>query len=497
MKRGTSLAVAVLSLLGTVSATSASAPRGFAVDRFEPSERGSWFFIGDSLDFRRRYALGVVGAHSYRSLVGYTGSDGTDRVDLVRHQLVIHAGGSIVLAERLRLALDAPLVAYQDGEAAVFADGQRLPAPTKSSAAGDVRLASDCRLIGAFGDAFVLAAGLRAWIPSGVSAQYAGDGAARLGPQVMASGTSLEPAHRWIWAARMAFVHRWRDDRFAGNDLGAEVTGALALGARLFESKRLIVGPEIFASTGISTSNAFFGKATTPVEALLGAHYEVAELHIGALAGAGLTAGMGAPMFRAGLSIAWVSAPPIVRSATREEPGSEAPVIEDSDGDGVLDTDDACPSIAGIRTSDHTTNGCPQQPEQPLAKITATEIKIDQSVRFETDSATLLPSSDAVLDEVKRVLEEHPEIRRLRVEGHTDNVGDDAYNVDLSTRRAASVVTWLTRHGISPDRLSSEGFGSRNPIDTNETEAGRSNNRRVVFRIIDRRLTKPTREREP
>jgi OOP family OmpA-OmpF porin len=128
-------------------------------------------------------------------------------------------------------------------------------------------------------------------------------------------------------------------------------------------------------------------------------------------------------------------------------------------------------------------------PEKPLATVTPTEIKIEESVKFETDSATLLASSDVILTEVKRVLEEHPEIKKLRVEGHTDNVGDDQYHFDLSTRRATSVVAWLVDHGVSSDRLTSQGFGSKQPIDTNETEAGRANNRRVVFKIVERTTT--------
>ena len=87
---------------------------------------------------------------------------------------------------------------------------------------------------------------------------------------------------------------------------------------------------------------------------------------------------------------------------------------------------------------------------------------------------------------MKRILDEHPEIRRLRIEGHTDSVGEAAYNDDLSARRAAAVEAWLVGHGIAKERLESAGLGSKEPIDTNETEAGRAKNRRVVFRIVER-----------
>ena len=118
--------------------------------------------------------------------------------------------------------------------------------------------------------------------------------------------------------------------------------------------------------------------------------------------------------------------------------------------------------------------------------MTTTEIRIAEQVRFAIDSAELVAESDALLAAVRRVLDEHPEIVKLRIEGHTDAVGDQAHNDDLSTRRASSVVRWLTEHGTDPNRLESRGYGSRSPIDTNDTEAGRSKNRRVVFTIVER-----------
>ena len=74
----------------------------------------------------------------------------------------------------------------------------------------------------------------------------------------------------------------------------------------------------------------------------------------------------------------------------------------------------------------------------------------------------------------------------MRVEGHTDNVGNADYNKKLSGRRAESVMKWLTGHGVDKKRLSSQGYGKDEPIDTNETDAGRANNRRVAFTILER-----------
>jgi outer membrane protein OmpA-like peptidoglycan-associated protein len=82
-------------------------------------------------------------------------------------------------------------------------------------------------------------------------------------------------------------------------------------------------------------------------------------------------------------------------------------------------------------------------------------------------------------------LKEHAEIKRVRVEGHTDTQGAAAMNLDLSKRRAASVATALVTAGIARGRLTSQGYGQERPIDTNATAEGRANNRRVEFHIED------------
>jgi outer membrane protein OmpA-like peptidoglycan-associated protein len=84
---------------------------------------------------------------------------------------------------------------------------------------------------------------------------------------------------------------------------------------------------------------------------------------------------------------------------------------------------------------------------------------------------------------VKAFLDANPRVTKLRIEGHTDNVGAAAYNKGLSQRRAASVMSWLVAHGIDAARLSSAGFGLELPIADNDSEEGRRVNRRVEFHI--------------
>ena len=150
----------------------------------------------------------------------------------------------------------------------------------------------------------------------------------------------------------------------------------------------------------------------------------------------------------------------------------------DRDGDGVWDEDDACPDTPGVRSKDPKQNGC------PVAAIVKDQIKIYQRIEFVTDSAKLLVSSEVVLSAVMDILLKHSEIELVMVEGHTDNVGAAEYNRLLSQRRAASVVGWLVKHGISADRLQSAGRGLTQPLVPNTDAVGRQTNRRVEFHIL-------------
>ena len=99
-------------------------------------------------------------------------------------------------------------------------------------------------------------------------------------------------------------------------------------------------------------------------------------------------------------------------------------------------------------------------------------------INFDTGKATLRAESDKVLTQVSTLLTSNP-TWKMRVEGHTDNVGQKAANLALSQERAAAVVDWLTRHGVDRSRLMSLGMGDASPVADNGSEEGRSLNRRV------------------
>ncbi|MFL5344676.1 MAG: OmpA family protein [Hyalangium sp.] len=104
-------------------------------------------------------------------------------------------------------------------------------------------------------------------------------------------------------------------------------------------------------------------------------------------------------------------------------------------------------------------------------------------VNFDFNKATLRPESTSVLQKAATTLQSLPQLK-IEVQGHTDNVGDDAYNARLSDQRAEAVRTWLVGHGVAADRLSSKGYGKSKPIATNDSDEGRARNRRVELTCV-------------
>lgn len=146
----------------------------------------------------------------------------------------------------------------------------------------------------------------------------------------------------------------------------------------------------------------------------------------------------------------------------------------DSDGDGVYDYEDVCPAVPGVKEN----LGCPEVKREVRNLLK----KAMSGIEFEYNKATIIPSSYAILDEIAQVFIENP-IFIVEVQGHTDNVGNDEYNMDLSERRAQSVRTYLVNKGVPAERLTAKGYGPHKPITSNDTAKGRSMNRRVEFSI--------------
>jgi len=180
----------------------------------------------------------------------------------------------------------------------------------------------------------------------------------------------------------------------------------------------------------------------------------------------------------------------------------------DNDGDGILDVDDQCPNDAGPPEN----NGCPDPdrdgdgvpdridncPDEPgtvenqgcqdtqLVVIGDGQLEILEKVYFKTGSAKLQKRSWALLDNVAAVLIAHPEIEKIRVEGHSDKTGSLKFNMILSKKRANTVVRYLVGRGqVSKSRLVAKGFGPKKPLVPDaKTKEEQAMNRRVEFHIV-------------
>ena len=126
-----------------------------------------------------------------------------------------------------------------------------------------------------------------------------------------------------------------------------------------------------------------------------------------------------------------------------------------------------------------------KRPKNANVTVGKGEIFIKQQIQFAIDSATILPESSGLLTEIADVLIKNPRIKRVEVQGHTDNTGTPDHNKQLSDDRAASVVTWLVAHGVGNDRLTPHGYGQTKPLVPNVTGGNRARNRRVQFIIAD------------
>jgi outer membrane protein OmpA-like peptidoglycan-associated protein len=591
LPRLTVAATAALALLSSPTGARrawAQAVEGFALDRFNPSSPGSDWFALDSLDLRGQLRpalrLGLDWAH--KPLVLFDRND-KEIAAIVERQIFLHVGLAVTFVDRLRVGVNMPFAVDQVGNEERI--GTFTFASPGGASLGDLRAALDLRVFGVYGGPITLAIGSEVFFPTGKQDHYAGEGQVRAAPRLQLAGD----VGMLAYALKIGFSTRTSiDDRMLqGVNLGHELVGGLALGLRPIES--LLVGPELFGSSTV-TEGHFLEKRATPLELIFGAQLTVArDWRLAAGVGPGLTQGLGAPTVRVLARVEYFPAPPPpdrdgdkildaedacpdvpgIRTddprtngcpdkdrdgildhedACPLEPGvrtndprtNGCPPPRDRDKDGVLDRDDACPDVPGEKTDDPKTNGCPPpdrdkdgildredacpdkpgdktdnpktngcpdtdkdgilDPEDacpdlpgprdpdpkkngcPVARVDKGQIKITQQIKFKTGSAVILPESDSILEAVAGIMKEHPEIKKIRIEGHTDNRGGRAYNLGLSRRRAASVVKWLTTiGGIEKSRMTSEGYGFERPLEDNATEEGRRENRRVEFHIVE------------
>jgi OmpA-OmpF porin, OOP family len=265
---------------------------------------------------------------------------------VVAGQGFLHLGASFALWDRLLLSLSLPIALVQSGEAP-SAGNFTFVAPS-SAQVGDLRLGARIRLVGEDGAPFQLGGSVDVHAPTAPSGSFAGEGTARLSPRLLAGGQ----ASRFVWSAAAGVD-------FHGDPNPSTFTWGAAAGVRLF-GDRAQIGAEIFGATPLRES--FFDLdpqtriargLTSNVEVELDVKARlVRSLFLTVAGGPGLTDAVGTPAFRVLGAIAW--APPLEIAAAPVEA-----TTADTDADGVIDRDDACPFAYGVKSADRRRNGCP------------------------------------------------------------------------------------------------------------------------------------------
>ena len=453
---------------------------------------------------------------------------------IVRNQLSSNLGASLQLLRSLRVAALLPVQWVAVGESATDSRSF-LPAPRHALALGDIRLGATYRLDTPLAERLHLGAQARLQLPTGARAAYAAD---RLVAGSLLVGLAGEVDHVVYAASLGASLRRARS--YAGRPDGSRALLQAALGLQNDE-RTLLAGLELNGTTLLDAGPSFRGDSSN-LEPNLGAHWQLRpQLALHGAVGVGLLSNLGAPRWRALVALEVIPLPAPARLArpaplSIPEPASAPPV--DSDGDGITDAMDACPSepedLDGFQDADgcpdpdndgdgvpDTVDACPMQagpssnggcpladadgdgvadaddacpavpglpaqqgcPEKPEVQIVGDQIQLEGHINFETGAATIASESFALLDKVVVLLQAHPEIVRLRIEGHTDDVGRASANLHLSKQRAAAVRTYLSAHGIVAERLESEGYGQQRPLAPNDGPEARARNRRVDFFI--------------
>ncbi len=505
MKR--SLLTALALALGFATTSAAAQDARFDVQLFRPSGAPQdLVVVGQSRPLAHLSASGGFFLNFSLDplvLVNKEGDSSKKVLSLVGNRLQLDAMATVGVLDWVELGVDMPLVLAQGGDnlEAIGTEGA-----IQGYVLGDLRLTGKVAIPGlrrrpedsGLGAAITLGVSL----PTGDQDAFASDGELTYSPGLLVdyrffNGVLLS-ASAGLWN---------RPDRiFNGTQVGDMAPFGIGTEVPILRGRGLTAVGMVHGAVALDKLPD--QPRNVPAELLIGLRwYTSSGLTFTFGGGGGCGCSLQAPSFRFFSSIVWVPAKTAVWEAIemfRKPPEPPPPPPPDSDGDSVTDDKDVCPKEPGltdrggcpIRDADgdgveDSIDRCPDIPAGPggkrgcpTARIQGNKILILESVNFATDQDVILSESFPILEEVAQVLKTHPAISRLLIEGHTDSRAGEAYNLELSKRRAASVRTYLEETGIAPERLCSQGFGQSRPVAEDDTEEGMARNRRVEFTIL-------------
>ncbi|MEZ4313968.1 MAG: thrombospondin type 3 repeat-containing protein [Polyangiaceae bacterium] len=322
-----------------------------ALDRFYPAPPGDRMFGVQSPyvagDLTPHFS--VVADYAHNPLVLRTVNSGEDRGAIVSDQLFLHIQGGLAFKQRLFVNMSFPIALLQSGSSP-SGNGINFNSPQDADI-GDLRLGLRVRLFGDYWDPFQLALGGYLWIPTGngTDGTFVGDGNFRGLPQVIVGGRIAE---RVVWSFNVGPDLR-SSQVFGANGGAAGVSQSTmvrvdgGLGFLVDDARNLQVGLEANAAFNVDNQTGDPVQRSTNVELLAGGRYRfLHDFEVGVGAGPGLTSGLGTPDVRV---VGMLSYTPEMKK--------EAPPV-DTDGDGIFDPMDACPTVKGMPNANPKLNGC-------------------------------------------------------------------------------------------------------------------------------------------
>jgi outer membrane protein OmpA-like peptidoglycan-associated protein len=510
----------VLSVLicGLALHASKSRAQSFRLNAFRSAERPD-----DGFGVRRlsgfehlRWAALLSADYAHDPLViEQTRGGDSELTRVVRHHLTLKLDLSVALWNRL--------IVFAGLDPQPVEKGPRLPSGVDVPEAdgggmGDVSLGARARLLGQTRELFGLGAQATLIVPAAGAQAYRGEEGVAFRPELIAE---LRPKLIRFSFNLGALVRR--QQRLLDATVSSQLLYAVAAAVPL--PKRFEVTGELW---GAMAFEDFGGKTSTPFEFLLGGKYRAENgVVAGLAAGRGVTRGIGAPDARLVAQLGYqrplARAKPSMQPApTPPAPALPPPAPVDRDGDGTIDASDACPDQPEDHDGFEDGDGCPDADNDKDGVVDAEDVCPDlagtpeergcpgkvrvseegelivfQQVLFELNGATILTESLPDMEAVRVVLVQHPEMTKVRIEGHTDSLGQDAANLELSQRRAAAVAQWLIEHGVEATRLDAYGCGEQHPIASEATPAGKAKNRRVTFQVVEPPPADQTRSTPP
>ncbi|MDO8644594.1 MAG: OmpA family protein [bacterium] len=381
---------------------------------------------------QKQFRTGAYLNYARKPLKISTAGTGTTLGTTVQDLVMADLYGSVGIMDWWQVGLDVP-VAYER----FMNPNVAAPSATNVIGMGDVRLETKFRLLDIEKYNVGLALLPFVTIPTGNGDKYIGNNSFTGGIHLIAD---FDIVDRLQLAINVGYMNR---DNYAIPARGIRLDDQFlyGAGASFILTQKVHLIAQAFGASTLRDYFDFDVVRELPLEVDGGVRiFPTQALSVTAGGGAGLTIGYGSPVYRAFVGLAY--------TRPRE--------VE-----------------------------LPPPPPEPIAFIKDKEIVITRKIHFEFNKAVIRPVSFPILQAVADVLQQNPHVRKVQVEGHTDWIGGDQYNLELSQGRSESVRQWLIEHGVEANRLTAKGFGETQPLASNETALGRAKNRRVTFTIIE------------